>query len=195
MLKDKNNEEVHEILAEFSAGIDRLNKIVNELNQFARPRELALVDIDLNQLLDQQIGLVADKLQQKKIEVVKQYQSDLPTAQVDAHEISKVFINLLINAIDASPEGRQLKLRTARQNGQFCVSIADNGAGMNKETLARLYEPFYTTKTNGTGLGMSIAKRGIELHGGSISVRSAPGLGTEIMVLLPYKGCEVESKN
>src|SRR5262249_30183902 len=131
--------------------------------------------------------LVADKLQTKKIEVVKQYQANLPAAKFDAHELSKAFINLIINAIDASPERRQLKLRTVRQDSRLSVSITDQGVGMDKETLARLFEPFYTTKANGTGLGMSISKRIIELHGGSISIQSTVGSGTEVIVWLPLK--------
>ncbi|MEW6732161.1 MAG: ATP-binding protein [Acidobacteriota bacterium] len=181
----KDNEEVQEILGEFSAGIDRLNKIVSELNQFARPRELVLTPLDLNQLLDEQLALVADKLQQQKIAVVKHYQPDLPTVKFDAHELSKAFINLLINAIDASSDGKQIELFTDQQDSRLCVRIVDHGVGMSKETLARLFEPFYSSKTNGTGLGMSIAKRSIEMHGGSLTVKSAKGSGTEVNVLLP----------
>jgi len=178
--------EAVEIADEIAAGIDRLNLTVSELNQFARQRDLQLQPVDLNKLLDQQLALVADRIQQKRIEIIKDYQEDLPSGMFDPNELGKVFINFLINSIEACELRTAITVSTATDNSNhLVVKIIDEGCGMSEETLEKLFEPFYTTKPTGTGLGMAIAKKIIDQHNGSVEVRSAPGVGTEVTVYLP----------
>ena len=175
-----------ETLAVIDRSVDHLATIVAELADFARPKELKRTEINLNNLLDDLMPMVADRLSVKRVEVEKHYSPDLPIGQYDATELKKLFLNLIINAIDASELGGSIELRT-KVNGkrEVTVEIADRGAGMDKETLSRLFEPFYTTKEKGTGLGMAIAKKITELHKGDLLITSKKGEGTTATVRLP----------
>ncbi|MFP5263639.1 MAG: two-component system sensor histidine kinase NtrB [Blastocatellia bacterium] len=175
-----------ETIGAIERSVDHLALIVAELSEFARPKELNRTEINLNSLLDDLLPMVVDKLAAKGIEVKKSYAAGLPLGHYDATELRKLFLNLIINSIDASRAGGCLELRT-RLNGNrdVLVDIIDQGAGMDAETLRRLFEPFYTTKEKGTGLGMAIAKKITELHGGDLEVTSKKGEGTTATVRLP----------
>ena len=175
-----------ETLAVIDRSVDHLATIVAELADFARPKELKRTEINLNNLLDDLMPMVADRLSVKRVGVEKQYSPNLPLGQYDATELKKLFLNLIINAIDASELGGSIELRT-KVNGrrEVTVEIADRGSGMDKETLSRLFEPFYTTKEKGTGLGMAIAKKITELHKGDLLITSKKGEGTTATVRLP----------
>lgn len=166
--------------------VDHLNSIVAELSEFARPKKLNRSEISLNNLLDDLLPMVADRLNARQIQVRKEYSSDLPAGHYDGTELKKLFLNLIINAIEASEPQSSIELRTKLNGqGEILVDIADHGSGMDAETLGRLFEPFYTTKEKGTGLGMAIAKQIAELHNGDLSVRSQTGAGTTLTVRLP----------
>ena len=175
-----------ETIGAIERSVDHLALIVAELSEFARPKELNRTELNLNSLLDDLLPMVVDKLTAKGIEIRKSYASGLPTGSYDATELRKLFLNLIINAIDASAPGGSLELRT-RLNGKrdVLVDVVDYGAGMDGETLRRLFEPFYTTKEKGTGLGMAIAKKITELHSGNLTVTSKKGQGTTVTVRLP----------
>jgi signal transduction histidine kinase len=166
--------------------VDHLAAIVTELSEFGRPKRLNRNELRLNDVLDEIIPMVADRLNDKKMEVVKRYGKDIPPGEYDGTELKKLFLNLIINAIEASEPGAVIEL-TTRVNGdrEVLVEIADHGSGMDPETLERLFEPFYTTKEKGTGLGMAIAKQIAELHGGDLSIASRVGEGTVATVRLP----------
>ena len=175
-----------ETIGAIERSVDHLALIVAELSEFARPKELNRTTLDLNTLLDDLLPMVVDKLAAKGIEIRKSFAAGLPTGSYDATELRKLFLNLIINAIDASSPGGYLELRT-RLNGNHdvVVDVIDHGAGMEAETLRRLFEPFYTTKEKGTGLGMAIAKKITELHRGDLKVTSKKGEGTTATVRLP----------
>jgi signal transduction histidine kinase len=166
--------------------VDHLAAICAQLSEFARPKELNRVETNLNQLLDDLLPMVADRLNSKDMQVRKTYEADIPTGYYDGTELRKLFLNLIINAVEASEPGGVIELRT-RQNGDrdVLVEIADKGAGMDPETQKRLFEPFYTTKEKGTGLGMAIAKQIAELHNGDLTLISKLGEGTTATVRLP----------
>lgn len=175
-----------ETIAVIDRSVDHLATIVAELSDFARPKELKRTEINVNNLLDDLMPMVADRLSAKKVWIEKQYSPELPVGQYDVTELKKLFLNLIINAIDASETGGAIELKT-RGNGnrEITVEIADRGTGMDKETLNRLFEPFYTTKEKGTGLGMAIAKKITELHKGDLLITSKKGEGTTAIVRLP----------
>lgn len=181
------NEEAKEVILEIQAGIDRLNKTVLELSSFVRPKELMLSSADINLIIEQQLSLIKDKIEQKNIEVECQFQPNLPTVLADHHQLSKAFINFLINAVDASNQSGKITISTAYLENKVIVKFIDFGVGMNRETLARIFEPFFTTKPTGTGLGMSIAKRVIEMHKGNLLINSKLGQGSQIAIELPLK--------
>jgi signal transduction histidine kinase len=166
--------------------VDHLAAIVAELSEFARPKTLNRAELNLNDLLDELLPMVADRLNAKQIRVDKEYGPDIPAGQYDGTELRKLFLNLIINAIEASEPRSSIELRT-RADGEreIEIEVADHGAGMDAGTLRRLFEPFYTTKEKGTGLGMAIAKKIAELHSGDLVVNSQPGRGTTVTVKLP----------
>jgi two-component system, NtrC family, nitrogen regulation sensor histidine kinase GlnL len=185
----QGNERDLETISVIERSVDHLAAIVAELSDYARPRELRKSALNLNQLLDEIVPMVADRLAAKQMQVEKQYALRLPPGQFDVTELKKLFLNLIINAIEASEPGKSIELRTNSDgNGKVIVEIVDHGAGMDAETLRRLFEPFYTTKEKGTGLGMAIARKITELHKGELTVRSRKGEGTTATVRLPVNG-------
>lgn len=166
--------------------VDHLAAICAELSEFARPKKLNRVETDMNNLLDELLPMVADRLNSKQMQVVKRYSSGIPTGYYDGTELRKLFLNLIINAVEASEPQSSIELRTRLNGSQdLIVEIVDHGAGMDTETQRRLFEPFFTTKEKGTGLGMAIAKQIADLHSGDLIVTSKPGIGTTATVRLP----------
>ncbi|MGH9823997.1 MAG: two-component system sensor histidine kinase NtrB, partial [Blastocatellia bacterium] len=175
-----------EVIGVIDRSVDHLRAIVTELLEFTRPKELRLVPVDLNTLLDGLIPMVADRCRSRNVCVEKRLSPDIPLSGYDEPELRKLFLNLMINALDASEPESSIQITTALDGeNSIRVDVADHGCGMDAETLRRLYEPFYTTKAKGTGLGMAISKKIIELHRGDIVVSSHKGQGTTVTVRLP----------
>lgn len=166
--------------------VDHLAAICAELSEFARPKKLNRVETSMNTLLDDLLPMVADRLAAKQMKLARQYDADIPSGFYDALELRKLFLNLIINAVEASEPESSIEVRT-RLNGRqdVLIDIVDHGSGMDAETRKRLFEPFYTTKEKGTGLGMAIAKQIAELHSGDLGVTSRLGAGTTATVRLP----------
>jgi signal transduction histidine kinase len=185
-------------------GIHHLNKLVMDVTQFSRQRPLDLSRVELNPLIDSSLELISDVTREKSARIEKHFSSEQLEGQWDADQLRQVFVNLFANAIDASKEGAPIIISTERVrvepkeagegNGNrrsggaqtlACITIEDQGTGMDERTRARLFEPFFTTKKRGTGLGLAIAKQIVEQHGGTINVESSPGKGTRFIVDLP----------
>jgi len=187
-----HSEEERDVIAAIENSVAHLGTIVTELLEFSRPKELSRAPVNLNSLLDGILPMVQDRSRSKNIKIDKHYDDELPDANYDEAELRKLFINLIINAIDASDAGGHIELRTGRDGpGNLVVEVADNGCGMDAETIRRLYEPFFTTKSKGTGLGMAIARKITELHRGDLRVLSKKGVGTTMTVRLPLEYSEV----
>lgn len=175
--------------------VDHLAAVVAELSEFARPKRLHRVETNLNDLIDELLPMVADRLSAKRMQVKSDYRSDGAIGQYDATELKKLFLNLIINAVEASQPESSIEIRTSINGGHgVVVDIVDHGSGMDAETQRRLFEPFYTTKEKGTGLGMAIAKQIAELHNGDLTVASEVGAGTTVTVVLPLANI-VEADN
>jgi signal transduction histidine kinase len=181
-------------------GIEHLSKLTLDVTQFSRRSKLALADVDLSELLEESLELVADKLREKRTPVEKRFADGALRAHWDADQLRQVFVNLLANAVDAGPAESAVSVTTERvtvtvgdrRNGErgrqaagARVRIEDRGRGMDEQTRARIFEPFFTTKKKGTGLGLAIAKQIVEQHGGTIRADSRPGEGTRFTVELP----------
>lgn len=179
-------DDANETLEVIDRSVNHLAAIVTELSEFARPKELNRIETDLNNLLDDLMPMVADRLSVKEMKIKRDYAPNLPLAPFDPTELRKLFLNLIINAIDASHPGSEVEVKTSvNGKGLMTVTVTDHGMGMDPETRRRLFEPFYTTKQAGTGLGMAIAKKIAELHRGDLAVTSRPGEGTTVTVRLP----------
>jgi signal transduction histidine kinase len=193
------DDDVKHTVARLKRGVEHLSTIVMDLRYLTRPREPERKPTDLNKLLDEVVELAGDRLERSRVYVSRKYAPRLPQGQFDPQQLRKVFLNLLINAVEASQQNSDVELHTryisatgapvtAESNGRqgaLIISVIDHGVGMSQETKRRLFEAFYTTKRNGTGLGMMITQEIVKKHGGKIEVESEEGKGTTVNVYLP----------
>jgi signal transduction histidine kinase len=182
-------------------GIEHLSKLTLDVTQFSRRRQLNLAETDPAELLNESLDLITDKLREKRTPVERNFPAEPVCGNWDEDQLRQVFVNLIANAVDASPAESPVSISVervtlsagdrrnggggGRQVAGARVSIADRGQGMDEKTRARIFEPFFTTKKKGTGLGLAIARQIVEQHGGAIRVESAPGSGTRFNVELP----------
>lgn len=178
-------QDMADIVAESQDGVERIRQIVLALRNFSRLDEAALKEADINQGLQSTLPIVRS-LCKDRIEIVEQY-GDLPPLLCHPGELNQVFLNLLINAVQAISERGQIWVATAMRGGAITVEIRDSGAGMDEATLARLGEPFFTTKPvgAGAGLGLAVSFGIVRRHRGRIEYASAPGQGATVTVTLP----------
>ena len=172
--------------------LDRIAKIVQRLADFYRPSQDSQRPTDLNALLETVLVLMGKRLQQGKVKVTKSLASGIPFVAISADQMKQVFVNLILNALEAMPDGGDLHVstRTVRkpQTVSVEVSFKDSGAGISPEVLGRIFDPFFSTKAKGTGLGLSISHDIVERHAGSIRVDSKAGSGSAFTVSLPVLG-------
>jgi two-component system NtrC family sensor kinase len=167
--------------------VQRLIEIVQRMLDFYRPSRGGAEPTDVNSIAENVLALARKRLEHGNVHVHTHLGSDLPPVPIVADQITQVFLNIIINAIDAMPSGGDLSLETAlSKDGRWAlIRFTDTGTGMSPEQIANLFEPFYTTKTDGTGLGLAISYGIVERHGGTIDVSSQPGQGTAFVVKLP----------
>ena len=178
------NESLAEIIV---AETSRLNTIVLEFLDFARPQKVNLKPVDINQSINQVLQFIEADLGEKGIELKKELHQGIGKITIDPDLFYRALLNILVNGIQAMPDGGTLSVETfiVRKDGSVAITIADTGVGMNEETAAEVFKPFTTNKHKGTGLGMAITKNIIDQHHGSISVSSQEGKGTTFTITLP----------
>jgi len=174
----------------FPREIDRIDRIVESLLGFTRATQPTFARIKIEELLEQTIKDLADQAQNAGINIQRNY-ADLPEIEVDKAQISQVFSNLILNAIQAMPEGGRLTIETRPGKvvdqliQSIIIVIADTGHGIPEETQKKLFDPFFTTKYGGTGLGLTITHSIVDGHKGLIDLASKPGQGTTFTITLP----------
>lgn len=168
--------------------VDRLNKVVEELLSFARPDDSELesnfTKQDINQIIEQTLQLTKHDTKSVDIKIIKNFSDDLPLLAADAKKLQQAFLNLIFNAKAAMKEGGTLTISTSykKENGMVEVKFEDTGSGIEPKILNKIFDPFYTTKKTGTGLGLTITHQIITAHEGKIDVRSILGQGTTFIV-------------
>jgi len=165
--------------------VDRVNRVISELLEFARPSDLKLQQTDFRELLDHSLRIIAHEAEFARVHIAKTVKGTLPELTLDPDRMTQVFLNLLINAIQAMPEGGELILTAEQEENLLLLHITDTGEGIAPENLADLFNPYFTTKKNGTGLGLAIVYKIIEDHGGTVRIRSKPEMGTTVTIALP----------
>lgn len=183
MLTDTKNAEKH--LAVINEEIDRLNKIITDFLFAVRPVSADFELLDPNPLIQSCVDFCRPELQAKHIEVQLCLAESAPRLLIDSKLFRQVLVNLIQNAQAAMPDGGSLYIGSAVQDERFVLTCADTGVGMNEKTAERIFEPYFTTKAAGTGLGLTMAYKIIKEFSGDISVRSAAGKGSVFTVSLP----------
>ena len=177
------NEKLAQIIVDETG---RLNTIVTEFLDFARPQQPKLKEHDLQQILDQAIDFTRPMADKQGVEIETSYPDEAIIREVDHDMLYRAFLNIILNAIQAMEGGGTLQVETWQgDNGETTVSFKDNGPGMSEEKAAQVFEPFITDKSKGTGLGLAITKNIVEEHDGEIRVESREHEGTRFVIIFP----------
>jgi two-component system, NtrC family, sensor histidine kinase HydH len=163
----------------------RLNNLLTSFLDYAKPRPLKLIEIDMPSVLDSVIGLVSHSLGSKSIVLRKETALQLPSLECDPEQLKQVLVNLLINAIQASSYGGEILLQARIRGSDLLIQVKDQGSGVSADDLDKIFDPFFTTKENGTGLGLSVAYQIIEQFGGTLTAGRNADRGMTFSVLLP----------
>ena len=184
-MSHKSDEKIMKSTGVIITEVDRLTKMTSELLEFARGEiNLNKTPINLSSLIETLIDTIIEELKKKSIQIVFNEKIDA-LVLLDSEKFKRVFYNLVSNAIDAIMTNGVITIKIFEKDQWILCSINDNGEGMDSETASKIFEPFYTTKKKGTGLGMAIVKSIIESHNGMIQVTSSKGTGTEFNIYLP----------
>jgi PAS domain S-box-containing protein len=170
--------------------ISRLERILEEMLDFARPVRLHLQPASINRMLDSCLEIMEVRIREKGIAVAKRYASKLPSIPVDQEKIEQVLVNVLLNALEALPEGGQIEIvtRQSRKAGRaWQVEISDDGPGIHAEDLPFVFDPFFSNKKKGTGLGLFNVKKIVEAHGGTGELTLRKPQGTRVSLRIPLR--------
>lgn len=167
-------------------GIETLRTLATDLLDYGRSEKLTKEAVDIREILNSILSEFDDKIAKSGIKIVKRLpKKDQVSLNADAPKIRQVFTNVVKNAVESMPAGGTLRVSAKEKEGFLVTVIADIGVGIPKENIERIFEPFFTSKIGGTGLGMAIAKHFIDMHGGEITVESEEGRGTIVTITLP----------
>ena len=178
----------HDIGVEIIHQVDRLSRTVHDLLLFARPKAMDLVPTDIHGLIQRILHVLGDDQENAAVEVVRDFSEDVPIIQADGRQMEQVFMNLILNAIQAMNHKGRVTIATRAHGRQVVVTVSDTGPGIPPGKIAHIFEPFFTTRSQGTGLGLAIVKKIVEAHGGRIEATSAPGAGARFTVTLRGEG-------
>jgi len=185
--KPLNEEKKNRYLGMAQEEVERLITIVQRMLEFYRPSKEGMAPTDVHTIIENVLTLSSKRLQHGKITVTKKLASDLPPISAVRDQLKQVFLNLVINAVEAMPQGGELRIETKLSGDEDGLSVAftDTGVGLSEKEQENIFEPFFTTKATGTGLGLSVSYGIIERHGGRIKVQSELGKGATFTVHLP----------
>ena len=184
-LSDNYKGKINPLLRIAQNEVKRLDGIIGRFLQATRPLRPRLFREDINKILDETIKLMGPEIRKKKIKQIRKADPDLPMIYVDQLQIRQVFINIIVNALEAMQIEGKLEIKTELKDEWVKISFSDSGAGIRDGDFGKVFEPYYTTKSNGSGLGLVIVNRIVTDHGGRIEVKSREGRGTTVVLSLP----------
>ncbi len=187
------DEDIQEYLKTILSNIERISRIVRELVDFARPTSYEATQVDVNHLIHSAVSIVRYDKRAKNMQLQMNLDENLPPVVLVEDQLQQVFLNILINAVDACHQDTsEIKIRSFTKNGNLYVQITDNGIGIAKDNLPKIFEPFFTTKKvgKGTGLGLSVSYGIVKNLGGTISVESIPFKGSTFTIEIPFEQSE-----
>lgn len=177
--------EAKDILAAVTREVDRLTEVTEQYLRLARPPSPTLEPEELGELLGSVLDFAREELERAGVRVERELPAGTPPALVDEAQLRQVFLNLLRNAREAMPGGGRLTVSTRAVDGAVEAAFSDSGPGMSEAVRERIFEPFFSTKAQGTGLGLAVSQQILQAHGGSLTCHSSPGQGTTFVVRLP----------
>jgi len=163
----------------------RLEELLNDFLNFARAHKLDLEPVDINRQLKETLDFFGPRARESKIDIIEYFANNLPTVMLDRRSFHRAVLNLVINAQQAMPNGGQLVVRTRAAANAVAIDLIDTGTGIDDKTKERLFDPFFSSKRGGSGLGLPTTRKIIEAHGGLIAMQSEIGHGTQFTILLP----------
>lgn len=183
--------------------IDRLNRFVTEFLSFARQSNPKRVKASINGLITNVLNLFDEQFRNNAILIDKKLDADIPDFPLDPQQLEQVFINILVNAVDAMPKGGRLMVTTVLQSPDPSIGagpsvrtrIDDSGTGIEPERIDEIFEPFFSSKESGTGLGLPISRGIVEAHGGHLTVSSRKGAGTTVQIVLPFPDADTDHED
>jgi len=167
--------------------IQNLNDYLSKFIDFTKPEPVNAVEADINALIDDCLLLLKPLFKKHQIKIDTHFQEDINKCTVDINETKRVIINLLLNSIEAIRQNGKIKLRTSMNDSVVEINISDNGIGIDEKYLDNIFDPYFTTKKKGSGIGLALSRRIIEQQGGSIKIESRLGKGTAVIILFPAR--------
>lgn len=167
--------------------IDRLNRIIEALLDFARPAEPKLSSYSIEDVLNHALGLVQADIEVKEVRLTRNVQSGIPEVMIDRDQMIQAILNILLNAVEAVDKEGEIAVSASTKGDNLQVTVSDTGSGIPEEDLPKVFDPFFSTRRNGTGLGLAIVHKIVENHDGEIRVNSTVGQGATFTILLPLR--------
>jgi two-component system, sporulation sensor kinase E len=168
------------------AEISRLDSIVSQFLRAIRPTRPQLHPENVNAIVDEAVRFFTPEIQDRDMVVEQELRSDLPPLELDRDQMKQAFYNVIKNSLEAMKRRGILRIRTDMDESHVIVSFTDTGGGISADNLSRVFEPYFTTKSSGTGLGLLIVRRIVREHGGELSIQSSEGKGLTLAIRLPY---------
>jgi len=163
----------------------RLNDIITDFLNFAKPKNPNLAPCLIDEVLEKNISFLAAQIQKEGYIIKRHYDNNLPEIMADSAMLYQAFLNIIINAMQAMPDGGEIRIETGLNGTFITIHIEDEGEGVHKDVMDKIWDPFFTTKEKGTGLGLGIVKNIVEAHGGSIRIDNKPAHGACVAIELP----------
>jgi signal transduction histidine kinase len=185
-LEDGAQPELQESIDVARSEISRLDSIITQFLRAIRPTKPQLRAENVNTIIDETVRVFAPEIQDRDIVVEQELRSDLPLLQLDRDQMKQAFYNVIKNSLEAMKRPGILRIRTDMDGTHVLISFTDTGGGISAENLSHVFEPYFTTKSSGTGLGLLIVRRIVREHGGELLIQSSEGKGLTLTIRLPY---------
>jgi len=185
-LDGANRTELYESVEVARAEINRLDSIISQFLRAIRPTRPQLRPENVNSIVEEAVRFFAPEIKDRDIVVEQELRSDLPLLELDRDQMKQAFYNVIKNSFEAMKRRGILRIRTDMDESHVTVRFTDTGGGISPDNLSRVFEPYFTTKTSGTGLGLLIVRRIVREHGGELSIESSEGKGLTLTIRLPH---------
>jgi signal transduction histidine kinase len=183
---DSKRAELQESVEVARAEVNRLDSIISQFLRAIRPTRPQLRPENINAIVEEAVRFFAPEIKDRNLVVEQELRSDLPLLELDRDQMKQAFYNVIKNSFEAMKSRGILRIRTDMDESHVIVRFTDTGGGISAENLSRVFEPYFTTKTSGTGLGLLIVRRIVREHGGELSIESSEGKGLTLAIRLPY---------